>query len=204
MRTLKLMILAVFIIGSLDEKADCQVLFGIKGGANLTKGVFDEVNSKTDFAVKYHVGLQAQIPLTESLYIKPELLYSVKGWGIGNNQTVSLSYLNLPILAGYNIKRNFSIYAGPEFGYKLNEKIGNSNPGFEFYKKFDFGLAIGTSYMINSRFGIDLRYVHGFKDLINGKITYVDEFGNMTYGKKRDGSNRVIMFGVFFYFNSPK
>ncbi len=205
MKAFKLLILAVFIVGSLAGKADCQVLFGIKGGGNLTKGVFDEANSKTDFAVKYHIGLQTQIPLTESLFIKPELLYSVKGWGLSNNQTVSLSYLNLPIMVGYNIKKNFSIYAGSEFGYKFNEKLGNNNPDYELYKKFDFGLTIGTSYMINSRFGIDLRYVHGFKDLINGNITYFDNNGNITgTGKIRDGRNRVIMLGVFYYFNSSK
>lgn len=207
MKLFRLFILTI-AISSFIEKADCQTLLGVKGGANLTKGIFD--GSTTNYALNYHAGLISQIHLTNKIGLDIELLYSRKGWKIPNdalnhNERVNLTYLNLPILLNYKVIEKLSVYAGPEFGYKINETGNKAAPILE-YEKFDFGITFGARYTLYSKLGIDLRYVYGFKDLIKSQVIYTDQYGNPTTSGARliDGSNRAFMLGVYYLFNSSK
>jgi len=91
------------------------------------------------------------------------------------------AYLELPILLGVNITRDFSIYAGPQFSYLLTHdftayftqsEITNIDytplPGKKTYplnvktSKFDVGLLLGANYAISEQVQIGLRYELGF------------------------------------------
>lgn len=207
MKLLRLLVLTI-AIGSFVEKADCQTLFGAKGGANITRGVFDGT-STTNYALNYHAGFITQIHLANKIGLDVELLYSKKGWKIPNDALnhyvrIDLTYLNLPILLNYKVIEKLSVYAGPEFGYKINETGNKAAPVLE-YEKFDFGLTFGASYTLSSKLGVDLRYVYGFKDLVKSQVIYTDQYGNPTSsGRIIDGSNRAFMLGVYYLFNNPK
>jgi len=206
MKLFKLFILTI-AISFFIEKADCQTLFGVKGGGNLTNGVFE--GSTTNYALNFHAGLVTQIHLANKIGLDIELLYSRKGWKIPNdalnyNERINLTYLNLPILFDYKIIEKLSVYAGPEFGYKINETGNRAAPVLE-YEKFDFGITFGTRYTLNSKLGIDLRYVYGFKDLVKSQVIYTDMYGTVTSRDRIiDGSNRAFMLGVYYLFNGSK
>lgn len=205
MKVLKILIfsLTISFFNAIDAKS--QVHFGVKGGVNLTKGAFE--NTSTDLAISYHLGVLAQFDFTEKIYLQPELLFSQKGWGIpkGNfneKGDMILSYLNLPVLVGFKLNKDISLLTGPELGFKLNEKRKPGSGFSDIYGNFDFGLALGVNYQLNSRFGIDLRYIHGLKKLINDRVMSVDEEGNSIHVQEiKDGSNRIIQFGLFYTFN---
>jgi len=206
MKSIKLLFLAIFIFSSFSEIAEGQILFAAKGGANLTKGAFEQ--ETTNYALKYHFGFFSQISFSNKVGLRVELLYSKKGWRIpndalNNNISITLSYLNLPVLVDYEVSKRLTLFAGSELGYKLSE-ARNPKGSVPDYEKIDLGLTLGTSYVINSKIGVDLRYVLGFKGLINENVLYTDIYGNTTTRKLKDGSNRTIMLGIFYLFNNPK
>ena len=90
------------------------VKLGIKGGINYANqsGTDITVNSinynSTDAITSYHIGLVAELKLTDGLAIQPELLYSTQGskfnltvpnggTNYNTENTFKLSYLNIPV-----------------------------------------------------------------------------------------------------------
>lgn len=205
MKNFKLLFFSLIISLFQPIDANSQIHFGVKGGVNFTKAEFK--GHSLSFATRYHFGVLAQIDFTDKLYLQPELLFSQKGWGIPKENSneegdMILSYLNLPIFVGFKLNKDISLLTGPELGFKINEK---RKPAWDFsdiYGNFDFGLAFGINYQLNSHLGIDLRYVHGLKKLINDRVASVDEEGNNLHVQEiKDGSNRVIQLGLFYTFN---
>jgi hypothetical protein len=58
--------------------AHSQVDIGVKAGLNLSKAVFDE--SKLKSIALYNAGILSQITFSEKLFLRPEVLYAIKGW----------------------------------------------------------------------------------------------------------------------------
>lgn len=179
--------------GSINETG-----FGIKGGANfstITKGDFDEgPDSRTSF----YVGAFAEIPLIDGqLSLQPEVLYSRQGFdrnysflGTDYKGEYQLDYINVPVLAKLYIVGGLSVEAGPQFGFKVNEKVdlntGNDEPGTDFdeVEDFDFSMAAGLSYQFTNGLSINGRYTHGFTEVI----------------KDSDAKNSVFQVGLGFKF----
>ena len=56
----------------------------------------------------------AEIPIANRFSFQPELLYS------GQGSSVNLNYLNIPLMAKYNLTKEFSLEAGPQIGFLLS------------------------------------------------------------------------------------
>jgi len=178
-----------------------QVSLGFKAGLNLSKGEFKPYEDQSlNFIVRYHAGFLAEIAIYKRLFVQPEILYSNKGWnsaGSSNHKGIdmNLHYLNIPVLAGYRINKQFSVVAGPEFGYLLR---AHQNPGGvveDFYQKYDLGFSLGTVINFASRFGVSFRYTHGFKGLLRD-VAITDPYGVSMYDISRVGSNRVLQIST--------
>ena len=183
-----------------------QVKFGVKGGLNLTKGGFEDLDdTKTQFALRLHAGAFVRIAFNEKLYLKPELLYAQKGWKASADAlnpegvSVTINYINVPVLLGYNVHERISIFGGPEMGFKLSAKRKpNTSSWVDVFEKFDVGIAAGSSFSISENLGIDLRYIHGFKGLYKFEGR---DANNMPTGEvTRVGRNQAIELGVFYIF----
>jgi hypothetical protein len=168
----------------------------------LTKGGFDD--SETQFALRFHAGLFAQVDLSDKLHLKPELLYAQKGWKARSEViypegiSVTIDYLNLPVLLGYNIHEKVSIFGGPELGFKLSAKRKPAPILLDGIENFDIGIVVGSNLSLSENFGVDLRYVHGFKGLYKAEGRDVN---NMPTGEvTRVGRNQAIELGVFYIF----
>ena len=65
------------------EKAESGVQFGIRAGLNMAGMAYEEdnVTVSTDNKTNWHVGIIADIPMMESLYVQTGLYLQNKGYG---------------------------------------------------------------------------------------------------------------------------
>jgi hypothetical protein len=189
-----------------DTSSNLDITFGAKAGLNLATitGDLENIKSRTSF----HIGGMAEIEISEDFAVQPELLYAAQGAKY-DGFTLALDYLYVPIMAKYFVTEEFSLEAGPQFGYllsaKLKEDSSNNNGGGgnvntperraepvdvkDSVKSFDFGLNIGASYLVDSNINLSARY---FLGLANGN-DFDDNEG--------DFKNSVFQLSVGYYFN---
>lgn len=189
------------------ELSHAQTTFGVKAGMNASTGEFKPYQEENlNYIIRYHAGLLAEIKIYKKFFIKPELLYSNKGWNTSTTYfnkgvNVSLHYLNIPVLAGYTFNEYVSVLAGPEFGYLLRSDRTPGGKVNDFFQKYDLGLSGGMVINFASRFGIEFRYIHGFKGLLKN-VTMTDEFGVPTFTVDKAGSNRVFQISTRYRLNN--
>ena len=181
-----------------------QMQLGLKGGVNLaTTRYINDDNSKA--RVGWNAGLLAEIPVQDNLLIRPELLYSSKGFafnaiGTASAGSVKLNYIAVPVLGGYRPNAKSEILIGPEFGFlrkAVSKSSGISEDMTGFYRRFDVGFDLGFAYNFTKFIGAEVRYNYGFKDLQN--VVYLNDKGDIT-GQGKNGANRVFQFGLYYLF----
>lgn len=196
------------------EKAETGVQFGIRAGLNFSnisqKYEGDNVLSTFDSRTSFHVGVIADIPLMESLYIQTGLYLQNKGSkneSDGEKQTVSPMYLEVPVLASYRynfsdaaqLQVNFGPYLAYGIGGKWKEEYqhgdyteeydffgdGEDNAGFS---RFDCGLQVGAGITLAKHYYIGVAYEFGLTN-----ISPDDEDGMKTKNK-----NLMVSVGYTF------
>jgi outer membrane immunogenic protein len=189
-----------------------QVTLGAKAGAQVAGIHYQEPSPDADLNPRlgYFAGLFAQINPASKWLLRSELLFSVKGAqvparpGVSKGK-VSLNYLNVPVLIGYQPLPQVTVYLGPEMGYLLaaQGRSGDDSQArhnvTDFYKRVDLGLAAGVSYQLTPVLQADVRFVRGGNMLI--EYNRVDEDGFVTE-KVKDGRNQVFQLGLHYKFLS--
>ncbi len=170
-KTFLLLVLAVVGV-STSSNAQEYWNFGIKGGANftnMTSDGFEDNNSRTGF----HLGVLAEIPVSDRFSIQPEVLYSTQGTkDEGSNYTdeYNLDYIQVPVIAKFYIIDGLALEAGPSFNflvdedYKYESGLLDIRTDSELASTFEFGGALGASYKFNNGFFLNGRYLAGFTD----------------------------------------
>ncbi len=170
-KTFLLLVLAVVGV-STSTNAQEYWNFGIKGGANftnMTSDGFEDNNSRTGF----HLGVLAEIPVSDRFSIQPEVLYSTQGTkDEGSNYTdeYNLDYIQVPVIAKFYIIDGLALEAGPSFNflvdedYKYESGLLDIRTDSELASTFEFGGALGASYKFNNGFFLNGRYLAGFTD----------------------------------------
>ncbi|MGN6400139.1 MAG: porin family protein [Flavisolibacter sp.] len=179
-----------------------QVAFGLKGGINLAS-IKNEGPGYGKSRIGFNAGALLQLRLQDKILLRPELLYSVKGYRTASTQfleeaTVSLNYINVPVLVGFQPARNLSLLLGPEFGFlnSARSKVGNNTTDVSrIYNDFDIGADLGVAYHFNKNMGLELRYNYGLTNLVN--VVYTDPNGNIIE-VGNTGANRVLQLGLYF------
>lgn len=154
---------------------------GIKGGVNLTNLRTPDVDDR-NMKVGGNFGVYAKLPVTSGFSIQPEVLYSMKGAQLNYNNAIqgsgklkyNLNYVEVPLLAVFNLGKNFNIHAGPYVSYLASAKVkdvnsdGDVNHTTELnkdnFKTFDYGLAGGIGFDV-SNFTIGARYNYGLNEI---------------------------------------
>lgn len=143
-----------------------QIQFGPKAGVNFsTLNGWNEANTTASTLVGFHIGGFVAFKLG-NFAIQPELLYSTQGAKIsegGNNVDLKLNYFNVPIMLKYRTKGGFYLETGPQFGFKVGEKIEGSAE--DVAKNADFSWAAGLGYHSRGGFGVGARYNVGLSKL---------------------------------------
>src|SRR5690606_28120677 len=143
------------------------VYFGVKGGVNFSSFTGDGYDDFVDpeERTSFHLGLLAEIPLSDRFSIQPEVLYSGQGYDIASRDgaddvELQLDYINVPVLAKFYLFNRFSIEAGPQIGFLVNKEIDTNPSGDggdislndDSYKDVDFAVGLGASYKFSNFF----------------------------------------------------
>lgn len=155
------------------------ISFGLKGGLNLstiTGGDIDSPDSRTSF----HAGVSGEFPIAPIFSLQVEALYSGQGAQFdyqgsdGDKAELQLDYINVPVLVKFYLFKGFSVEAGPQFSFLLNDEIDsnpNSNGGDsptpfrENLKTFEFGVAGGITFQTDLGLFATARYIRGVTDI---------------------------------------
>jgi hypothetical protein len=177
-------LVAGLVLGSAEKAAAQEV--GVKGGFNSSNlSIIDDVEGEQQFfshRPAFVGGLYGVKSLGSSgrFGIQAEGLLSMKGSNIeeeGDEGRVALTYLELPVLARFNLttaqRVGVHVFTGPAFAFRLgasakDEEGGGSDNIEEYIKPTDVGWTIGAGVNVGKAI-IDIRYTHGLLDVGRGE-----------------------------------
>jgi len=171
MRKLLLTLLGFTVIG-ITANAQGGFRLGVKAGANMNK--ISGQSFKDGYDLSYHVGAFAEIDITKTIGIQPEVLWNQTTTKRANSfdaiyaslpQDVKLQYLTIPVLLRINVTNLITLNAGPQFGILMNKDDNLITNGQAAFKSGDFSLVAGaqlnlTALRIYGRYNIGLQNVN--------------------------------------------
>ena len=181
----KLLLVTVMTFFGLANLFAQEVEFGVKGGLNFAS-ISGDNTGDIDPVTSFNFGVMSEIPISEKFSFQPELMYSGQGYSIGDD-TVELSYLNLPLMGKYYVTKGLSLEVGPQIGFLL----AADNEGTDVKDSFnsvDLGVNFGVSYKLDNGLYFGLRYTLGLSD-----INDLDGFNDKN-------QNGVFQFSVGYFF----
>jgi len=197
MKIIYLAIGILVIFSGLTINANAQKSeFGIKGGISpytltLSKDFEQAIRPRTHFGFLARFALDKE----ESFSIQPELIYSLQGTRInGSGKSITLDYIQVPLLFQYESSDGLRLQAGPHFGFLLTARSDYDGAGKDLSRDIrprDVGLTIGISYVFDpAGFGVDLRFNQG--------LTIISENSDLR------SRNRGFQIGLFYIFDFEK
>ncbi len=181
---------------------------GVKGGVNFTNLYVDEVTDE-NMKAGINLGLFAKIPVTRGFSVQPEVLYSNKGAKVAYNNSLiggeyrfNLNYLEVPVLAVFNLGKNFNIHAGGYAAYLTSANIkaednGHSNEAIVEYdendfNRFDYGLVGGLGFDVKG-FTLGARYNYGLNQVGEKSNSFMSN--TVLRNAKNSGFNVYVGYG---------
>lgn len=168
-----ILLVAVALIGF---NANAQsVDFGVKAGVNFASvsgDDTDDLKSRTGF----HFGVTAGLAVSDNFSVQSGLIYSQQGAEYeaseGYDGSYKLDYLNIPVMARFQVADGFSVEAGPQIGFLLsaNEEYSSDGDSGEedikdFIKSTDIAVGVGVNYAMASGLNIGARYNLGVSEI---------------------------------------
>lgn len=147
-----------------------NVTFGAKAGLNFASMTGDDADG-LDGRTSFHLGVTAEIEMSDTFSIQPELLYSGQGYTADGDVTGKVDYINLPVMAKFYVADGISLEAGPQIGFLASAKAdvdGESTDIKDSLKSTDFALNLGAGYKLDSGLNFGLRYSMGLTDVPDG------------------------------------
>lgn len=187
-----------------NSSSDSKISFGAKAGVNFAS-VSEDDDLDTKGKIGFHVGAVVQINISEKFSLQPEVMYSQQGYkfdyeyvdsdfsivdatGVGH-----LDYINIPIMAGYQVIDGLTVQAGPQFGINLTAKeTYDEGDDFDFKDEtqtLDIALGFGAQYKLPMGLFFQARFTLGMNKIIKD-----DDFD-------LDIKNRVAGLSIGYFFN---
>ena len=203
-----------------------EIKYGIRAGLNVSDWSGDAAATienavsltvvfETRSNVGFHLGSYFEIPVGDRLIIEPALVYSQKGINLKGrlpenlpgifdllnvNATITnkAHYIDLPVIARYNIGHGFNIFGGPQVSYLVSNRLNVEAGALGFnvlnealdidegFRKVDVGLTAGLGYSFPGGVNISAGYDFG--------LTSLDDRNNF------DVYNRVAKISVGYTF----
>lgn len=179
-----LLLAVLTVLGFLNVNAQ-EIKFGAKGGLNFANISGDNTKG-IDVVTSFNVGVVSEIPISEKFSFQPEIMYSGQGYSFEDN-TVALSYLNIPLMGKYYLTKGLSLEAGPQIGFLLAAKNEKTNVKDSF-NTFDFGVNFGLGYKLDNGLNFGARYNLGLTDI------------NNVEGSSSKNKNSVFQLSVGYFF----
>lgn len=150
-----------------DNREKFQI--GLKAGFNYSN-VYDAQGEKFDADPKFGLaaGMFMVIPIGKYLGIQPELLISQKGFKANGmvlggyyNFTRTTTYLDIPLQLAFKPSEFFTLVAGPQYSYLLNQRdvFANATTSIAQEQEFQNDNIRKNIFGIVGGFDINLRHV---------------------------------------------
>lgn len=168
---MKKTVLLIFCVtlGFLSLSAQDDMRFGAKAGFNVSS-LGGDANLSYDAKAGFHLGGVLEVPFSDNLIIQPEALISYQGSGGFFQDDLNFWYLNIPVVAKYNVWDELYVEAGPYIGLLLSNNVDRNISGtgasFDNTNGIDIGLGIGAGYRLDENFYFQIRYSAGFINVI--------------------------------------
>lgn len=160
----KILLLAVVTVLGFTNVNAQEIKFGAKGGLNFATISGDNTNG-IDAVTSFNFGVLSEIPISDKFSFQPELMYSGQGYSFNDN-TIALSYLNVPLMGKYYVTKGLSVEAGPQIGFLLAAKNEKTDVKDSF-NTVDFGVNFGLGYKLENGLNFGVRYNLGLTDINN-------------------------------------
>ena len=189
MQSLRVLVLLLFTIPAMAQIEPRLFEFGPKAGLNLsTISPSDTITYNKNAAFGLQGGIFTRFNFGK-LSIQPEFIYQAKG--VNMKQPISSKhtyrYFSTPVILGYSPIKHLYLEAGYEKSWALNrmKETPAVNKPYGPGKPQDESIIVGARINLLdmfSLFSINLRYVHGLKnvsELKNGTLPM--EFANRSF-----------------------
>lgn len=149
-----------------DNREKFQV--GLKAGLNYSN-VYDAKGEQfnTDAKFGFAGGLFMAIPIGKYLGLQPEILISQKGFkGRGNilfnnySFTRTTTYIDVPLLFALKPSEFFTILAGPQFSYLINQKDVFTSSSVSYSQEQEFKQDNIRKNIFGAVVGFDINIKH--------------------------------------------
>ncbi|RYJ52118.1 PorT family protein [Flavobacterium petrolei] len=160
----KILLLAVVTVLGFTNVNAQEIKFGAKGGLNFAS-ISGNNSAGSDMVTSFNFGVLSEISISDKFSFQPELMYSGQGYSFNDN-TIALSYLNIPLMGKYYLTKGLSIEAGPQIGYLLSAKNESTNVK-DTFKKVDFAANLGIGYKLENGLNFGARYNFGLSNINN-------------------------------------
>lgn len=197
---MKKVVFSLFALAVMGLSANAQqvVKFGPKAGVNFAN--LNGSEADTDMKVGFHVGAFAEIFFTDKFALQPEVVFSQQGAKasgeipytstfngteinvlLEGEQSTSLSYINIPVMAKYYVIDGLAVEAGPYVGFLMKSEmeiegdfsVQGQTRSFnetidtkDAMNSVDFGVGLGASYSLDNGFFAGARYNLGLSDTL--------------------------------------
>ena len=204
MKKLIVLTIALFTFSLMNA----QFSLGAKTGVNLASWNVsnDDFLENLEGRIAYHVGIVAEISLSDQFSVQPEILYNSVGAkfpadnlaarraGVDTSDIrIITDYLSSPVMVKYYPVEGLGIEVGPQVGFLLAAKMKNDTDEEDIkdeMESIDFGIGFGASYKLEMGVFFDARYVLGMTNIITET-----EFDDDDFIK-----NNVFQFSVGYMF----
>ena len=167
-----------FLIGMFTSfLAISQIQYGIKAGLNITNlnVTGQNVTSSVKTRENFNAGIFADIHLSKSFFIQPEVVYSGQGGNLKDSSgNVTYNYINVPVLIKFEHSTGFFVESGPQVGFLIYSWYNTNSYSTDLKSQTnstDFAWVFGLGYKIPSaNFGFDFRYNLGLTNINNYSI----------------------------------
>ncbi len=165
-------IFCLMFVAFIAMAAQAQITWNAKAGLGFAKCKSDE---PTKNALVWKAGVGLEKPLSANWSIMPSLEFAMKGSKYsyyGEEDELSLSYIQIPVLAAYrfhvNNSLNMVLKAGPYVAYAIK----GDYEGYDIFeddadtggKRLDFGLDLGVD-LEYQRYVVGFEYEYGFTSI---------------------------------------
>ena len=172
--------IAFFLALFASLTGDAQVSIGVKAGVNLAN-ISKTSDLSTNSLTGYMIGGYIATKTKKTFGYRSEFILSRQGYDYKTNTNtgnVNLDYLVVPQLFIINFGKKVQVHAGGQVAFLLNAAVDSSNGNgggslFDYFKRFDYGLAGGiefypfSGFFIGTRINISLNNV-SFKPSAGG------------------------------------
>jgi len=176
----KIMVLVVVLaVGFLGVVSAEGLGYGAKAGLNLANITGDDVE---DAKIKpgMTIGGFATIPLGDKLSVRPEILFTQKGYRIKESEDgydykgkAKMNWLDIPILAVYEVAEGIKAFVGPYFDLYLGGEFVVESDFGDFDEKIEgedvnslgMGLMFGGAYGVIENIDVEARVALGLTSM---------------------------------------